>query len=138
MSNARKNAASAAPYRTGYLRSPAWFARRDRWFTEELALRGEIRCALCGGVADPGALELHHLSYDGVEQGPERWYAGEAHEDLTSLHARCHEWLHKLLDGDAALRRMRDRRLATRAALARLRAKLRRNLAEQTEQAATR
>jgi len=128
MSNARKPTAQARTYRDGYLRSPAWFARRDRWIAAELARAGQLTCAVCLGAVAKDRVELHHLSYDGVRWDEGVWSALEQHEDLVGCHRRCHEWLHRLLDSDTALRRMRDRRHANRAAIARLRARLRRTV----------
>ncbi len=130
MSNGRKPSAQAQDYRTGYLKSPTWFGRRDRWIETELGRVGQLLCAVCQGAVDRKKVELHHLSYEGVERTADGWIAGEGHEDLVGVHARCHEWLHRLLDGDAALRRMSDRVLANRVAIARLRARLRRTVDE--------
>lgn len=132
MSNARKPAARAGDYRDGYLKSPVWFARRDRWFDEEQSRSGQMRCGVCVGAVERAKAELHHLSYDGVDQTAAGWAACESHEDLVCIHRRCHEWLHRLLDRDTALRRMKDRRLANRVAIARLRARLRNTVRELT------
>lgn len=133
MSNARKPSAKAQDYRTGYLKSTAWFARRDGWIAAELHRIGHLVCGVCEGDVDRRKVEIHHLSYEGVTRDGDSWFAHEAHEDLVGLHVRCHEWLHRLLDSDAALRRMTDRRLANRIAIVRLRAKLRRTIDELLE-----
>jgi 5-methylcytosine-specific restriction protein A len=130
VSNGRKPSAQAQDYRTGYLKSATWFGRRDQWIDTELGRVGQLTCACCQGNVDRKKVELHHLSYGGVGRTADGWTAGEAHEDLVGLHVRCHEWLHRLLDGDAALRRMSDRVLANRIAIARLRARLRRTVDE--------
>lgn len=133
MSNARKPTAKAQDYRSGYLRSTVWFARRDRWIDAELKRSGHLVCTVCQGDVERRKIEIHHLSYDGVERLADGWSAREEHEDLVGLHVRCHEWLHRVLDNDAALRRMPDRRIANRIAIARLRARLRRTLDELLE-----
>ncbi|MBN9154716.1 MAG: hypothetical protein J0J05_12110 [Microbacterium sp.] len=111
-------------YRTSYLRSPAWFARRDRWFEEETATNWPLRCVACGQDASKRQLELHHLEY-----GPNLfthgvWHADEPHEDLVAMHPYCHELLHRLIDRDQILSRHLSRRVASARAIARLRAKL--------------
>ncbi|MCY1718662.1 hypothetical protein OVA26_17130 [Microbacterium sp. SL62] len=128
MSNARKPARKARIYRDGYLRSRVWFARREQWITSELTRAGRLECAVCEGPVARDHVELHHLSYAGVTAGDGGWVALEQHDDLVACHRRCHEWLHRLLDSDTALRRMPDRRKASRAAIARLRARLRRTV----------
>ncbi|MEY9853501.1 5-methylcytosine-specific restriction protein A [Leifsonia sp. EB41] len=111
-------------YRTQYLRSGAWFARRDRWFLEEAIGNGEIRCALCLGAGSSRSLELHHLDYRGVTQTPHGWAAHEQHDDLTALHPRCHEYVHQLIDRDRVFSRFVSRRTASLQAIARLQAKI--------------
>ncbi|CDJ99838.1 MULTISPECIES: HNH endonuclease signature motif containing protein [Micrococcales] len=108
-------------YRSGFLRSPAWFARRDRWFTQQAALGWPLVCAACGRPASKRQLQLHHLDYTGVTIIQGRYKALEAHEDLIPLHAYCHDLLHRLIDRDVVLSRNRTRRDATRLALERLR-----------------
>lgn len=115
MSNHRKP--HTGRYHSGYLRSPAWFARRTRWFTAHLDNNGEVGCAACGTTAVPRQLELHHADYTGVTTRGGRWIAAEADEDLVPLHPRRHELLHRLLDRDPILARHRTRRDATRQAL---------------------
>jgi hypothetical protein len=61
-------------YRTVYLRSPHWRARRAR----AIALAGG-RCERCGR---PGRLEVHHVTY--ARLGRER------DRDLRALCHRCH------------------------------------------------
>lgn len=109
-------------YRTGYLRSPAWFRRRDLWFAQERRHGRASRCALCRRAGTARVLHLHHLDYRGVTRTPTGWNAGERHRDLIALHPACHELLHRLIDRDRVLARHRSRRLATWLALARLRA----------------
>jgi hypothetical protein len=111
-------------YRSEFLHSRAWFARRDRWFTEQSAHAGAVVCAACGQPGTRDTLELHHLDYAGVVTRDGRWCALEAHEDLVALHPYCHDLLHRLIDRDTVLSRHRTRRDATRIALDRLRTKL--------------
>lgn len=89
-------------YQRGYLRSAAWFRRRDRWF-DEVEERGLVAvCQVCGSQ---GALDLHHVSYDGVSRNDEtgQWQASEGHEDLMPLCREHHQALHDEFD-----RRRRD------------------------------
>ena len=132
MSNRRRPARDNT-YRSHYLHSGAWFARRDRWFLEEEHRNGTIRCALCLGAGSARSLELHHLDYRGVTQGPHGWVAAEPHEDLTALHPRCHEWVHKLIDRDRALSGLITRRAASAQAITRLRGKIAQLLEEGAE-----
>ncbi|MGC5225224.1 hypothetical protein ACPW96_21855 [Micromonospora sp. DT81.3] len=111
-------------YRSEYLRSRAWFARRDRWFAEERAAGRLLECAGCGRPADKSHLELHHLDYAGMLDGKGNFTASEPHEDLVPMHAYCHELLHRLIDRDAVVARNRTRRAASHEALQRLRQKL--------------
>ncbi|MBO1740746.1 hypothetical protein [Leifsonia sp. TF02-11] len=112
MSNARKPGAATA-YRSGYLRSAAWFRRRDTWFAEQIQRTGALRCAVCLHVATGRELELHHLDYSRVTHTWRGWVAGEEHEDLCAMHPSCHEFVHRILDADPVLRRHRTRPVAT-------------------------
>ncbi|TQO19639.1 hypothetical protein FB472_1208 [Rhodoglobus vestalii] len=123
MSNSRRPA-RGNKYRTGYLRSRAWFARRARWFAEETAAGNTLRCAACNRIARVRDLELHHVDYSGVAETPTGWRAEETHSDLVSLHPAHHELLHRLLDRDQVLRAMRSRPVASAFALRALRRKL--------------
>ncbi|WP_243076406.1 hypothetical protein [Microbacterium sp. SS28] len=123
MSNSRKSGPGNR-YRSGFLRSPAWFARRDRWFRKEQRLGRPLACVACGRLSRAEHLELHHLDYDGVHFVDGSWRAFERHEDLVPLHPCCHELLHRLIDRDVVLSRHRSRRVASMLALDRLRAKL--------------
>ncbi|WP_019181137.1 hypothetical protein [Microbacterium yannicii] len=120
MSNRRRPALFNV-YRNEFLRSPAWFARRDRWFTHHATLSERLTCAGCGRTATRAELELHHLDYRGVRLDDGRWRAGEADEDLVAMHPYCHDLLHRLIDRDALLARGRTRRTANHLALQRLR-----------------
>ncbi len=124
MSNIRKPRRINS-YRRGYLRSPAWFARRDQWFRDEQRRTGTVACAACLVDGTARTLELHHLDYSGVERTDAGWRAQEAHSDLVAVHPYCHELLHRLLDRDRVLARHRDRRTASLSALLHLRRKLR-------------
>lgn len=124
MSN-RRRPARGNSYRTGYLRSPAWYARRARWFRDEATLtHGAVRCAVCTVKGTPRTLELHHLSYDGVASTAGRWTANEAHGDLVAVCPDHHRLIHQLTDRDPVLRDHRSRRAANREAIARLRRRL--------------
>lgn len=119
MSNGRRGAVGNR-YRSGYLKSRVWFARRDEWFTEEAARHGCDRCAITGQPGTKHTLQLHHLDYDGVR--------GERHDDLVAVRADVHEQLHRILDTDQVLRRNLRRRDASLRAIARLRRRLQRTL----------
>lgn len=111
-------------YVQGYLKSMAWFRRRDQWFVDETARHGSVRCIVCRKSGRPGRLELHHLDYAGVTRNESgRWVAGERHEDLVAAHPRCHEWIHIQLDRDAAASAAVDRRAANVRVIRGLRAK---------------
>ncbi len=112
MSNARKSPVGNR-YRSGYLRSVAWFRRRDRWFAEQETRTDELRCVVCGRPATRRRLELHHLDYARVTSIGTRWIAGETHEDLCAMHPSCHDAVHRVLDSDPVLRGHRTRPVAT-------------------------
>lgn len=120
MSNSRRPAVGNA-YRS-YLRSPAWFARRARWFREQTAQGEPIICPACGEVGDGTTLHLHHLDYQGVSRSDGGWRASERHDDLVPLHPNCHETLHRLIERDTVLSRHRSRRDATVIGLEKIRA----------------
>lgn len=123
MSNRRKTGLKSL-YRREFLRSPAWFARRDRWFTEQTRRGLPLACAGCDRHASKAELELHHLDYRGVTLTEGVWRAAEPHSDLIPLHPYCHDLLHRLIDRDRVLAFHRSRRTASVIALQRLRAKL--------------
>jgi 5-methylcytosine-specific restriction protein A len=120
----RRKSALRNSYRSEFLRSPAWFARRDRWFRKQERLGGPLSCAACGRLARKEQLELHHLDYAGVRFVDGAWRAFERHGDLVPLHPYCHDLLHRLIDRDVVLARYRSRRDASTFALERLRIKL--------------
>ncbi len=124
MTNRRKPLHAKA-YRSTFLRSRAWFARRDEWFAAHSLVTYPLTCAGCGRPASRRELELHHLDYAGVHQTEDgRWVARERHADLVPMHPYCHELLHRLIDRDAVLSRHRTRRAASEIALRALRHKL--------------
>jgi hypothetical protein len=108
-------------YRTQYLRSPVWFARRDRWFHTHAPHGEPLPCAGCGQPAGKAQLELHHAQYRDVHIAHGTLVAREKDEDLIPMHPYCHELLHRLIDRDPVLSRHRSRADATRTGLARLR-----------------
>lgn len=128
MSNARARRRS---YTHGYLQSVAWFRRRDRWFDEEQARVGVIRCAVCEVELNRRKAELHHVTYERLTKTASGWHAGEEHEDLMAMHRACHEWVHRLMDSGTLFRDARNRLVATNLAIVRLRSKLRRHVAQQ-------
>lgn len=123
MSN-KRSAGKSRRYRSEFLRSPAWFARRDRWFAEQSRRSIPLRCEGCLQPATKTELELHHLDYRGVTERGGTWRAGEPHTMLVPLHPYCHDLLHRLIDRDLVLARHRSRATATRSALAHLRTRL--------------
>ncbi|GGD86697.1 hypothetical protein GCM10007269_31980 [Microbacterium murale] len=111
-------------YREEFLRSPAWFARRDRWFRAHSA-NGTVPCAACGVMTPKAKLELHHRDYRGVRIIQGTWQAWEDDADLVPLHRHCHELLHRLIDRDVVLALHRTRPDASDHALRMLQLKLR-------------
>ena len=86
MSNTRRPASTSRSYRTGYLKSPAWFARRDRWVRAHAHTGVPLTCRACGHSATAAELELHHTDYHGVHNEGGQWRAREPHSDLVPLH----------------------------------------------------
>jgi len=123
MSNGRRPARSNT-YRTGYLKSVAWFRRGDTWLDLEASRKGTLRCEVCRQPKTRGEIELHHLHYRGVQQVDAVWVATETHDELIALDSVCHEALHTLLDGDRVLRSHRTRAVATIQAIAGLQRRL--------------
>jgi 5-methylcytosine-specific restriction protein A len=124
VSNARKSPVGNR-YRSGYLKSVAWFRRRDHWFAEQETRTYELRCVVCGRPAARRKLELHHLDYSRVTLLGTRWIAGEIHEDLCAMHPGCHDTVHGVLDSDPVLRGHRTRPVATVHAIQIARARIR-------------
>lgn len=86
----------------GYLRSPAWNWRRQRWFRDLRAAGVEPACQVCGLTLEAtGSLDLHHTSYKGVEYNEEtgKWSAREKDRDLLPMCRHDHEALHRIMDG---------------------------------------
>lgn len=123
MSNRRKPTARNA-YRSNFLASPAWLARRARWFRKQETLGRPRACAGCGLPAIQDQLELHHLDYSGVRFVNGSWRAFESHADLVPLHPHCHGLLHQIIEHDRVLSHHRSRRVASTVALNILRQKL--------------
>lgn len=122
MSNARKPT-TGNNYRSGYLQSKAWFARRDAYFKAHQ----DAACAVTGKRPKHPSreLELHHVTYDGVVQRPDgSWVAGEKDTDLVPMYPACHEAVHRLLDQDRALRGLVSRQVATERAIQAVRQQL--------------
>ena len=93
MSNRRKPR-TRNTYRTQFLPSPAW---RARWFRTQSRLSRlgcPLRCAGCDLPATEHQLELHHVTYSGVQFASGSWRAFEHHSDLVPLHPYCHGMLH--------------------------------------------
>ena len=123
MSNRRRNAWGNT-YRTEYLHSRTWYRRRDAWFQETRTRGIPLVCAACRRPAVADRLELHHVDYHGVIRTDHGWVSRERHDDLIPVHPYCHELLHRLIERDRVLSRMRRRPDATRIALTRLQHKL--------------
>ena len=119
MSNRR--VAGTTGYKSDFLRSRAWFARRTRWFRTEQRRGRALVCRVCGGEASISTLELHHLDYAGVSLVAGRWRALEKHDELMPMHPACHDLVHRMIDRDTVLSRQRTRRDATAIAAARIR-----------------
>lgn len=127
MSN-RRRPSRGNTYRTGYLKSVAWFERRALWFRVEAEARGVVRCAVCAGIGTARGFELHHLDYVGVVEDSTGWIAGECHGDLVAVHPGHHSLIHELIDRDRVLRTHRGRRAANLQAIARLRNRIAKNV----------
>ena len=122
MSNRRKPGIRG-DYRSEFLHSPAWLARRARWFRKQERLGRPLACAGCGQAARMTELELHHLDYSGVKSRDGSWRAFERHDDLQPLHAFCHSALHRIIEHDRVLSYHRSRRVASAMALKILRSR---------------
>ncbi len=122
MSNRRKPR-TRNTYRTQFLPSPAWRARHARWFRTQSRLGCPLRCAGCDLPATEHQLELHHVTYSGVQFASGSWRAFEHHSDLVPLHPYCHGMLHQIIEHDRVLAHHRGRRAASAIALNILRRK---------------
>jgi 5-methylcytosine-specific restriction endonuclease McrA len=97
----------------GYMVSPEWHERRERWVGEFYEVYGIAPiCEVCGELWTLENDNLHHLTYDRRGQ--------EAFEDLVSLCRPDHLALHVMLDGDSRWLRY-TRANASRMIIARLR-----------------
>lgn len=100
-------------YRTGYLRSRAWFWRRDAFLEMVVERDGFLACACCMERMSNREMQVHHLDYEGVNQRKSGdWVAREPDDDLVQLCPWCHEQVHLLMDSDPGWSR-RSRRAAT-------------------------
>lgn len=97
LSNSRTGSTA---YSKGYLKSPAWHARRRMWFDDCRAAGYEPACQVCEmTMTQLGSLDLHHVSYEGVGRGERnRWVANEADQDLMPMCRVCHQDLHRIMD----------------------------------------
>lgn len=87
-----------------YMRSPAWFSRREQWAEEELALLpvgGTIVCVGCGRGWFVRRDDLHHYSYERL--------GDEAHEDLWPMCRDCHVLLHEVMRSSRSWRKLATR-----------------------------
>lgn len=126
MSNRRKSGIRG-DYRSEFLHSPAWLARRARWFRKQERLGRPLACAGCGQAARMTELELHHLDYSGVRSVGGSWRALERHEDLLPMHPFCHGAVHRIIEHDRVLSYHRSRRVASAIALNILRSRFARH-----------
>ena len=93
---APKRITRPARYRK-YMKSRAWFDRRERWFEDEQQQRAVVVCAV-GGSRWTLADDLHHVTYERLGQ--------ENHDDLVALCRFHHEQLHQIWDASRAWRRL--------------------------------
>lgn len=103
MSNGR--AARGAQY-ASYMASPAWWARRRRWYREASA-DGEPACIGCDQqwTLDD---DMHHVTYERL--------GDESHDDLWPMCRECHDFVHTILGrpGWARVGRRQAHRIALR------------------------
>lgn len=99
LSLGRRTGAGRAGY-AAYLKSGAWAWRRQRWFRDCRRHGFEPACQVCGiTLSELGALDLHHLNYDGVIIGDDGTFeAKEADAALLPFCRAHHEALHRILD----------------------------------------
>jgi hypothetical protein len=81
-----------------YLASDEWFARRARWYFDQLAVGRAVRCQVCGQAWTLDQGDLHHRTYDHLGH--------EHHGDLVPLCRTHHAALHQIWDGSPAWRRL--------------------------------
>ena len=95
-------------------RSPAWIARRKKWFQEWADLYGNRPPACSGGCGKKMTLrdDFHHRTYERLTQ--------ERFEDLIVMCRLCHQALHRAIDQDP-MWRSAERSVATDSVLHNLR-----------------
>lgn len=105
-----------------YLASGAWAWRRQRWFRTCRARGFEPACQVClVMLKDTGTLDLHHVSYDGVQQEESgKWRSSETDRDLMPMCRDCHQELHHRMDRPGDYQDW-DRRRATVVVIGHLR-----------------
>ena len=84
-----------------YMRSPAWFRRRNRWVEEESARVAPSPVFCHGGCGRQWAVsrdDLHHCSYDRL--------GDEQHADLWAMCRSCHDQIHALMDSAKSWRKL--------------------------------
>lgn len=85
-----------------YMRSTAWFKRRERWSDDAAGLLSEgsggIACLGCRQGWKVERDDLHHLTYARL--------GNEAHADLWPLCRTCHTRIHSLLTSTRSWRRL--------------------------------
>lgn len=101
----------------GYMDSPEWFARRERWVLEFRAAHDgqEPVCCVCGAKWTLRQGDLHHRSY--ARLGAEAW------QDLIPMCREHHEALHTLMERNPAWRKV-PRQQATDLLVAHLRVRV--------------
>ena len=97
-----------------YMRSRAWYLRREHWVGEWRRLGGgrDPVCLICGAPWTTRSDDLHHRSYSRLGH--------ESFTDLIALCRSCHITLHQLLETNPEWRK-RPREQATDVLVAELR-----------------
>jgi 5-methylcytosine-specific restriction endonuclease McrA len=101
----------------GYMDSPEWFRRRERWLEQYRGAHGgqEPVCVVCGAPWMLRGGDLHHRTY--TRLGAETW------QDLVPMCRDHHAALHAVMEQNPAWRKV-PREQATDLIAARLRAKI--------------
>lgn len=109
-----------------YMVSPAWFARREKWYTEEKQRIGlpHVPCRGCGSIWTLKKGDLHHIDYARL--------GNEAHDDLWAMCKNCHKGLHQLIESSKSWRNL-PRRYANQWALPVFQRQLRGETPEETQ-----
>ncbi len=84
-----------------YMRSTAWFRRRNQWAADETNYLPEgtgIVCLGCGEAWSLGRDDLHHVTYDRL--------GTESHQDLWPLCRSCHTCIHRKLVATRSWRKL--------------------------------